>query len=192
MSNSSSSSFICEVSGRVESGWDLPLEDAGMFTCANDHTVSDEYRLEVAEEEAGVEETLKKFLQLPFEEACEPFKEFLNPMFKYDRDGSTSKKALRELIGVNASEGFDAALEHLQGLIDEKDEDSDSRYEVNPRECPICQMTKITDSDLLSYMLMENGKLRSMIEDEIRAKYGNYDAFCEALREARKSVNKPG
>lgn len=38
VSNSSSSSFICDVTGRVESGWDITLEEAEMYQCKNGHT----------------------------------------------------------------------------------------------------------------------------------------------------------
>ncbi len=37
ISNSSSSSFICEICGRDESGWDLCLSDAEMVECENGH-----------------------------------------------------------------------------------------------------------------------------------------------------------
>lgn len=39
VSNSSSSSFICEVCGIVESGWDSGLVDFEMCECQNGHTV---------------------------------------------------------------------------------------------------------------------------------------------------------
>lgn len=37
VTNSSSSSFICDICGREESGWDLGLYDAEMFECVNGH-----------------------------------------------------------------------------------------------------------------------------------------------------------
>lgn len=43
VSNSSSSSFICLVSGQVESGMDLSLEDVGMMECVNDHCFNESY-----------------------------------------------------------------------------------------------------------------------------------------------------
>jgi hypothetical protein len=46
VSNSSSSSFICDVSGHVESGWDISLDDAGMYECVNGHTFLDEYKVD--------------------------------------------------------------------------------------------------------------------------------------------------
>lgn len=39
VTNSSSSSFVCEICGAVESGWDLDLEDSGMVQCVNGHTI---------------------------------------------------------------------------------------------------------------------------------------------------------
>lgn len=38
VSNSSSTSFVCEICGESESGWDLCLSDSGMVECINGHT----------------------------------------------------------------------------------------------------------------------------------------------------------
>jgi hypothetical protein len=43
VSNSSSSSFICEVCGEDASGWDLGLEDAEMVNCVNGHTFCEDH-----------------------------------------------------------------------------------------------------------------------------------------------------
>ncbi len=43
VSNSSSSSFICEISGSVESGYDASPSDCGMIRCVNDHLMLEEY-----------------------------------------------------------------------------------------------------------------------------------------------------
>ena len=37
VTNSSSSSFLCEVCGRQEGGYDICLSDIGMVTCVNGH-----------------------------------------------------------------------------------------------------------------------------------------------------------
>lgn len=39
VTNSSSSSFVCEICGAVESGWDLGLEDTEMVQCVNGHII---------------------------------------------------------------------------------------------------------------------------------------------------------
>lgn len=46
VSNSSSSSFTCEICNHVESGWDLSYEDSGFVCCENDHTFCEEHLLE--------------------------------------------------------------------------------------------------------------------------------------------------
>ena len=46
VSNSSSSSFVCEVCGRVESGWDGSPSDFDMIECENEHTICLEEMLE--------------------------------------------------------------------------------------------------------------------------------------------------
>lgn len=55
VTNSSSSSFICEVCGREESGWDMCLSEAGMFECENGHTF--------CEDEVTIPVNYKDFLQ---------------------------------------------------------------------------------------------------------------------------------
>lgn len=43
VSNSSSSSFICDVSGHLECGFDMSIEDAQMYECENEHTFCEDY-----------------------------------------------------------------------------------------------------------------------------------------------------
>ena len=46
VSNSSSSSFVCEVCGAECSGMDMCLSDAEMYRCENDHTFCDNHMIE--------------------------------------------------------------------------------------------------------------------------------------------------
>ena len=46
VSNSSSSSFVCEVCGSEESGMDMCLDDAGMAECKNGHIVCQEHMID--------------------------------------------------------------------------------------------------------------------------------------------------
>ena len=43
VSNSSSSSFICEVCGENASGWDMCLVDANMVECVNGHIFCEDH-----------------------------------------------------------------------------------------------------------------------------------------------------
>ena len=49
VSNSSSSSFICDVCGTAESGWDYSLSDAGMYECENGHTFCESHIINIEE-----------------------------------------------------------------------------------------------------------------------------------------------
>jgi|GEM_PF-1864928 len=43
VSNSSSSSFVCDVCKETVSGYDMTLYDAAMFQCVNGHTICEEH-----------------------------------------------------------------------------------------------------------------------------------------------------
>lgn len=43
VTNSSSSSFVCEICGATESGYDLTYEDAMMFKCENGHVFCEDH-----------------------------------------------------------------------------------------------------------------------------------------------------
>lgn len=57
VSNSSSSSFICDITGNVESGMDMTLEDVCMVECVNGHVFGDDFLLGTMED---IEEQYKK------------------------------------------------------------------------------------------------------------------------------------
>ena len=46
VTNSSSSSYVCEICGRSESGWDISLSECDMYSCVNGHTFCREEALE--------------------------------------------------------------------------------------------------------------------------------------------------
>lgn len=45
VSNSSSSSFICEICNHTESGWDACPTELGFVTCINEHIICEEHLL---------------------------------------------------------------------------------------------------------------------------------------------------
>lgn len=51
VTNSSSSSFVCDICGRVESGWDMGISEAEMYECVNGHTFCCDEALEVSKED---------------------------------------------------------------------------------------------------------------------------------------------
>ena len=58
VTNSSSSSFVCEICGHEESGFDLSLSECDMFECENGHVLCLEHMLDPTREEK-INEILK-------------------------------------------------------------------------------------------------------------------------------------
>jgi len=56
ISNSSSSSFICDFCSQDVSGWDMNLEEAGMYQCKHGHTFCIDHVLNVEEVNKMIEE----------------------------------------------------------------------------------------------------------------------------------------
>lgn len=46
VTNSSSSSYVCDICGNEQSGYDMSLEDAYMVQCSNGHTFCEDHILE--------------------------------------------------------------------------------------------------------------------------------------------------
>lgn len=58
VTNSSSSSYVCEICGESGSGWDASVEDFDMFECENGHVLCQEHMLNPSREEQ-INEILK-------------------------------------------------------------------------------------------------------------------------------------
>jgi len=43
VSNSSSSSFVCDICGHDESGYDMSIEEANMYSCENGHIICEDH-----------------------------------------------------------------------------------------------------------------------------------------------------
>ena len=59
VTNSSSSSYVCEICGRTESGWDMGLSDCDMMECVNGHV----FCCDEALEKPTKEEMIKMILE---------------------------------------------------------------------------------------------------------------------------------
>ncbi len=61
VSNSSSSSYICEICDHAESGYDLGMAEAEFISCVNDHTICEGHVLDYIMEKGFIAE-LKQYL----------------------------------------------------------------------------------------------------------------------------------
>jgi len=132
VSNSSSSSFVCELCGRKETGMDLCLSEAEMFECINGHTICVEEMIEEYDLN-NVDKETKISLMLDFltydEEKYEKIK-----------SGKFDNKEFEKI--------WDYVKENIEGETD---------YNVPEKYCPICQMIDFSSLDLSLYLQKKTG-----------------------------------
>ena len=161
VSNSSSSSFICDVCGNDYSGMDASLEDAMMYECSNGHTFCEDH--------------LEKFLKtLSFNDIKSLVSSFMNEELK---DCKKDRRA--ELIGMIAiwndfipEDPKDYVSETIEFLVENTSKICGdwSDRKVPEVLCPICGgNTNLTDKNVIDYMCFTY----DVTKEEILEKFKN-------------------
>lgn len=140
VTNSSSSSYVCEICGRSESGWDLGLGECEMMECVNGHTFCCDEALDMPTKE----EMMKMILE--------------NGWFNRWDSGIQDYRAYTE-------EEIAAMDENI--IFDEWITDG-GYYEVPECMCPICQFIEYSEYDLSAYLLKEYGVSRDEVFAEVK------------------------
>jgi len=117
ISNSSSTSFICDVCGEDASGWDMGLDDADMFQCENGHTFCRSHTV------GG-----------------------------------------REAVEDKMEEEFDY-------------------YELDAKYCPCCTFQRASESDIVNYLMKEQGLDREGVAKLMREKFPTYKDFRDYIKQ---------
>ena len=155
VSNSSSSSFICEVCGNVESGYDASYDDMDFAQCENGHEFCRDHITPMTE--AKAKSILAKIKEDP----------------KYvDEDFLEAEEAdqITALMELNLRYFSSSTM-------------SEMGYDELPEElCPICALEALSDSDILNYILKEHGSTREFVIEKARKEFGNFAKFSEALQ----------
>lgn len=153
VSNSSSSSFTCDVCGNTESGMDAGLSDFEMSQCEHGHTFCNGHQTHTA----TIEEKRKYLIE--------------NTKSQTYR---SEEKIKEEVDRFTTLSDDDIEFEY---------EDSVGSYEVPACTCPICRMEKMSDYDALKYLLVKNGLTINDILVEVRDRFnGDYQAFDTFIR----------
>jgi len=156
VSNSSSSSFTCDVCGETESGMDMGLDDFEMVRCTEGHIVCNYHLHEMTDEIA--QEVVKKAIEGN----------------KLDKD---TKKEAEALL---AKGHIDTA--YVESLHPDELFGYDWRYNHPIQLCPICQLKSFTDWDLVKFLTHKLGTTKKEVEDEIRSRFKNLQEMHEALK----------
>ena len=150
VTNSSSSSFICDVCGRVEESWEMCIDDAEMLECQKGHTFCTSHRLAPSLNEA-YDYVVNKFTEEQFHEFCidTGFSRELKP---YEVDEKSFLNVFESMM--------------------EDDEDSD---DVDPMFCPICKLEHVQDYMKIRYLCKKFGCSEKDIEKEIQTTFKNLE-----------------
>jgi hypothetical protein len=151
VSNSSSSSFTCEVCGETVSGMDMSRSESGMVECENGHTFCESH--EVAGTEIPVEEKRKK-------------------LFADVEDSSYYKTRPREKA-VELDTISNYTEDEVNESYDEKCDDDGQSAE----SCPICMFKDLDESRALRYLLQKSGLTEKTLLEELKAKFPTYVEF---------------
>jgi hypothetical protein len=140
VSNSSSSSFVCDVCGEQVSGWDMCLSEADMFECENGHTVCWDHSA------IGKQDAQKIYAKKMFDEI----------LAKKEEDLYAGEK-------VVLAKGFELAFEDGEGYLTEEFDCC-----VPKEACPICSMTIISKSDYVDLLMAKTKIPKSGVLVEIK------------------------
>lgn len=141
VTNSSSSSYVCEICGRTESGWDMGLSECDMMECTNGHVFCCDEALEFPSKE----EMIKMILENEW-----------NKDVWISRSDGYKDYTEDELLDMSEDDLFcDFCSES-------------GHYSVPECVCPICQFIEYSEYDLSAYLLKEYGISRDEVFAEVK------------------------
>ena len=152
VANSSSSSFVCDVCGRTEAGFDMDLSDAEMRECENGHTI--------CESHIKTELTTVKIAEVI--------------MKRIDRDYTRNihTKYVAARVEMGDEDWAEMVCEEQDGHVDEI-ESCDMPAEI----CPSCLFQSISKDDLIDYLLKKCGMSKGVIESLCQQEFSTYPEF---------------
>lgn len=150
VTNSSSSSFICEICGNTESGYDMSLKDAGMVECVNGHTLCEGEVLECTEAD-------KRQMYI------ESIQREIDNKWRNE----VSKNDLREALAYlsNEENSMSDIPNDIQRIVDDE---SDNGY-IPAAACPLCMHTECTEREISKYAAERLGITREQLQELVKA-----------------------
>lgn len=174
VTNSSSSSYVCEICGHSESGWDMSLSEAEMYECENGHTFCEDEILE--------EPNYKEFLQQSIEDS-----ELLKKLDTIDEDEIQELAMDYEFryylpekycpicnFVVYSDRDMSTYLAKTKNIT--RDEVFTEIKKINKRR------KKLYDSEYIQYICSKFNLTEKELIDEVKSKFNTYKTFKDFLR----------
>lgn len=170
VSNSSSSSYICEICGSVME------DDDDMVTCERQHTFC-VYHLKhalfskeivsayVARSESLPDDSKQELIRLIRAVDPSTFNRLRGSLYS-----KSDNPTLHQIDVLLDDLGYNVELWHL-------------REDLPPEYCPICNIEVITDSDLINYFTASTRMSRNDVIAAVKRRFNNYETFNNYLQE---------
>lgn len=173
VSNSSSSSYVCEVCGDIKSGYDSSFSDVGMAICTQGHVICEAHIQGDRYSVSAIYSEVKRQLTAGYSEFAE-FLETSWPTWEQDMTSVAGDESIDDVMPEEVDE--DSFWSYLY--------DAYGTYDSIPASCcPFCTFTRINDDDFCHYLIKRTGQPRQQLEDEIMDRFKSYEQFKEYLDE---------
>lgn len=174
VTNSSSSSYICEVCGRHEEGWNLGLSEAGMYECENGHTFCEDEIVETP--------NYKEFLEQSIDD--EKLLKKLNSMDESELEDLAMDYEFRYYVPEKycpicnflAYSDRDMSNYLLKTRRITREEVFEEVKKVNKRR------RKLYDSEYIQYVCGKFNLTEKDLIDEVKNKFGTYKSFKQFIK----------
>lgn len=158
VTNSSSSSFLCECCGHVDGGYDVCMSEVGMCECENGHVICKDHVTDINFE------TQKRLLINELQDSIEFYSK------------KNDDYAIKRLVGLTCDIDFVKTV--TEELIDNNSESESmfekllEKYDIEdmvPKEsCPLCSHKYVSDTQMLDYALEKLNMKKSDFEKIVR------------------------
>jgi uncharacterized protein len=169
VSNSSSSSFLCEICGAMESGYDVCASELGFAELPCGHTICESEVLNLSDDEFA------KLAVENWKQKIEDSKQKLNIA------DEKNKSNAQFYVDYNCER-----LSQIESIIQEGDSVKDNYRDINDeryliQQCPICTNKVILDKDLLQYVLKKFNADKKEMVAEMQSKFTTRNDTLEFL-----------
>ena len=180
VTNSSSSSYICEICGCCESGFDLGLSDCEMNECVNGHIFCDEHKLPISETKENLAKSIleDEYNKLTKEELDDMDIEELFDKKYYDGRYEVPEYVCPICQFIEYSES-DLAKYLLKEYKISREEVFAEIKKFNRRR------KKLYDSEYITYVCQKYNLVPAEIVSKWKEKFGTYNNFRTYLNDEK-------
>jgi hypothetical protein len=174
VSNSRSSSFVCDFCGEEVSGMDMEITDAGMVQCANGHIVCTKHILDTEITFDVIKNWFRNNIDMG------NMSQLVGVDYSEWRNYSTDCKVQKvEELLVVLEEKFKDSTDLENDFIEyHKENNEEWRYSYPSFFCPLCTFVDLTYSDIATFYLKQNKLTKKEFVKEVKEKFnGNYEDF---------------